>query len=601
MKLLACLLILTGSAGIFSAEAADPYPDQIKPLLRERCYACHGALKQKSGLRLDTVERILDGTTTEELLARISTTDLDERMPPEGEPVTPEQIAAVKKWIAAGTPKIAGEVGDDDPDAHWAFQKIERPLVPKSSFENPIDAFLEAKRVAKNLETQPEAERGILLRRVYIDLTGLPPTLEQLADDRPYEQIVDELLASPQHGERWARHWMDVWRYSDWYGLGAQLRNSQKHLWHWRDWIVESLNEDKGYDQMIHEMMAGDELAPTDPDTLRATGFLARNYFLFNRTTWLDDTIEHTGKAFLGLTLNCAKCHDHKYDPITHEDYYRFRAIFEPHQIRLDPVPGETNFEKNGLPRAFDDHIGAVTFLHKKGDPKNPDEAIKITPGVPVLFSKFESKPEPIDLPPFAWAPGSRESVQKDWLAAAEKKIPVAEKELAAARKKLAEAPPEPEPGSAPAKTDPFSLTDDFSKLNPKIWEVVGDGWKFEDGHAKQTKSTRDTEFLKTKQPIPRNFEARCRYTLTGGATYKSVTFRFDLGDDLKFTNYVYTSGHQAGKVQAAYSRDGNASYPAEGRKTRKFEVGETVEIRFAVRDRLVNVWINDEFSISYE
>ena len=109
---------------------------------------------------------------------------------------------------------------------------------------------------------------------------------------------------------------MDVWRYTDWYGLGDQLRNSQKHIWRWRDWIIESLNEDKGFDAMVLEMLAADELYPADRDRLRATGFLARNYYLFNRTTWLDSTIEHTGKAFLGLTLNCAKCHDHKYDPI---------------------------------------------------------------------------------------------------------------------------------------------------------------------------------------------------------------------------------------------------------------------------------------------
>ena len=123
------------------------------------------------------------------------------------------------------------------------------------------------------------------MRRLYLDLIGLPPTRAQLEDTRPWEVIVDELLKSPHHGERWARHWMDIWRYTDWYGLGAQLRNSQKHIWHWRDWIVESLNADKGYDRMIHEMLAADELAPTDLKALRATGFLARNYYLFNRTS----------------------------------------------------------------------------------------------------------------------------------------------------------------------------------------------------------------------------------------------------------------------------------------------------------------------------
>jgi hypothetical protein len=130
---------------------------------------------------------------------------------------------------------------------------------------------------------------------------------------------------------------MDVWRFSDWWGLGDQLRNSQLHMWHWRDWIIESLNSDRPYDEMIRQMLAADELDPEDFSDLRATGFLARNYFLFNRNQWMDETIEHVSKAFLGLTINCAKCHDHKFDPIKQTDYYKMRAIFEPYHVRLGP------------------------------------------------------------------------------------------------------------------------------------------------------------------------------------------------------------------------------------------------------------------------
>ena len=184
--------------------------------------------------------------------------------------------------------------------------------------------------------------------------------------------MVDRLLASQQYGERWGRHWMDVWRYSDWWGLGAEVRNSQKHIWHWRDWIIESLNADKGYDQMVREMLAADELYPNDLDRLRATGFLARQYFLFNRNTWLDETVEHTGKAFLGLTINCANCHDHKYDPISQIDYYRFRAFFEPYQVRTDQLPGEVDFEKDGIPRVFDCNLDAPTYRFVRGDEKRP-------------------------------------------------------------------------------------------------------------------------------------------------------------------------------------------------------------------------------------
>ncbi|HZK81630.1 MAG TPA: DUF1549 domain-containing protein, partial [Humisphaera sp.] len=193
-----------------------------------------------------------------------------------------------------------------DPKDHWAFQNPVRPVLAKSG--NPIDVLISTEWEKRGLKPQPPIERGLLLRRVYLDLVGLPPThAEQsafLADTSAdaYEKVVDRLLASPQYGERWGRHWMDIWRYSDWWGLGAEVRNSQKHMWHWRDWIVESLNANKGYDEMIREMLAADELYPTDSDKLRATGFLARQYFRFNRNTWLEETVEHTSKAFLGLT-----------------------------------------------------------------------------------------------------------------------------------------------------------------------------------------------------------------------------------------------------------------------------------------------------------
>ena len=136
---------------------------------------------------------------------------------------------------------------------------------------------------------------------------------------------------------------MDIWRYSDWYGRRGldDQRNSARHIWHWRDWIIESLNADKGYDRMIREMIAGDEIAPNDPDVLRATGFLARNYYRFNRNFWLQDTVEHIGFGVLGLTLKCARCHDHKYDPISQEEYYRLRAFFEPYDVRTDRIPGK--------------------------------------------------------------------------------------------------------------------------------------------------------------------------------------------------------------------------------------------------------------------
>lgn len=307
----ACVLFLFSCA----AHAAD-YVKDIKPILKARCYACHGALKQKADLRMDTAAAMRQGGDSGDilikdhalLLERVITTDLDERMPPEGEgsALNGEEVAKLKAWIEAGAPAPANEVPEADPRAHWAYQ------VPQSSGQT-MDALLAARLTAKQLKPQPPAPAELWLRRIHLDLCGLPPSAQDIEDflkdtSAPARQrVVDRLLASPQYGERWARHFMDIWRYCDWYGLGDQLRHSQKHLWHWRDWIVESLNADKGYDEMIVQMLAADELAPEDRDNLRATGFLARSYYLFNRTTWLDETIEHTCRAFLGVTMQCVK------------------------------------------------------------------------------------------------------------------------------------------------------------------------------------------------------------------------------------------------------------------------------------------------------
>jgi hypothetical protein len=277
----------------------------------------------------------------------------------------------------------------------------------------------------------------VLLRRVCLDLLGLPPTLQQqtefLADTRPgaYERLVERLLASPAYGERWGRHWMDVWRYSDWWGLGAEVRNSQKHIWHWRDWIVESLNADRGYDQMLREMLAADELYPDDLGRLRATGFLARAYFKFNRNTWLDDLVEHTAKGFLGLTLACARCHDHKYDPFAQRDYYRFRAFFEPYQLRTDMVPGETDLQKDGIPRAFDCDLDRPTYLFERGDEKRPRKDRPLKPGLPEALSFAPLHLRPVALPPLAHSPGLRPFVLANHLRAAERRIAVAREALA--------------------------------------------------------------------------------------------------------------------------------------------------------------------------
>jgi mono/diheme cytochrome c family protein len=607
--------VLWAWSGLLSKGGAVDYLHEIKPVLAERCQSCHGALKQKGGLRLDTAARLLEGGAdgaiviagkpdASRLLERLTTEDPHQRMPLEAAPLKPEQIDAIRAWILAGAPLPKEEKGEADPLGHWSFQRVERPAVPEvAGIGHPVDAFFAEKHRKKTLVPASEAERGLLLRRLYLDLVGLPPTAEQLRDPRPYETIVDELLASPHHGERWARHWMDVWRYTDWYGLGDQLRNSQKHLWHWRDWIVESLNDDTGYDRMITEMLAADELAPGDAKAIRATGFLARNYYLFNRTTWLDDTIEHTGKAFLGLTLNCAKCHDHKYDPIDQIDYYNLRALFEPHQVRLDPVPGEIDFEKDGIPRVFDDHPEAETLFQVRGEPSNPDKTIKITPAVPAVFASFAPAIEPVALPMGEWAPASRAYVRRDRLAAAEAKLALAREqhESALAEMKVAKNDRKERPAPVPNRSEAW-LLDEFDGPNPAQWELIGESWSHVEGRLLQTRPSREGAMLRSRAHHPANFELSCRFTTTGGGTYRSVTFRFDRDDAGRNENLVYTSAHSSGpKVQVAHTSSGNTTYPAEGMAARPIEVGKTYELRFAVREKLVNVWLDNELVVAYE
>ncbi len=313
------------------------------------------------------------------------------------------------------------------------LEVVKRPAVPvvKTTgwVRNPIDAFIAAEHEALGLAPRPSADRAVLLRRVYLDLVGLPPTpaelhafLEDAAPDA-YEKVVDRLLASPQYGERWGRHWMDVWRYSDWAGFGPQVRDSQPFIWHWRDWIVASLNADKGYDRMILEMLAGDELAPEDPQALAATGYLVRNYKLLSREKWLQDTVEHTFMAFQGMTIQCCRCHDHMYDPILQTEYFRARAVFEPHLVRTDRLPGEADLKKDGLVRAYDGKLDAPTYLFIRGDDRKPDKSKALAPGVPEALGGTFPKITPIPLPHDAVFPERREFVRVTVLDAARAEV----------------------------------------------------------------------------------------------------------------------------------------------------------------------------------
>lgn len=311
------------------------------------------------------------------------------------------------------------------------FEPVQRPELPSPPtmegfvVRNPIDRFLAASWAGSGLKPRPEAPREVLLRRVSLDLIGLVPTpAEQeafLADRSPdaYEQVVERLLSDPRHGERWARHWMDVWRYSDWAGWadGNQIRDSKPHIWRWRDWIVESLNADKPYDRMLMEMLAADELAPEDPEALRATGFLVRNYKMLSREQWLEDTVKHTSQALLGVTMGCAKCHDHMFDPISQREYFALRAVFEPHQVRTDRRPGELDPSRDGVVRVYD-ALPAPTWFFVRGDERHPLTNAPVEPGVPALLGG-RLEVNPVALPWTAAHPDGREFVIRETVSAA--------------------------------------------------------------------------------------------------------------------------------------------------------------------------------------
>lgn len=421
-----------------SATKVD-YLKDVKPIFVKRCQVCHGPLKQKAGLRLDAAQLLKQGGESgspiepghaeESLLIDHVTAASATRMPPkgEGEPLTADEIATLTTWINQGavTPE---ETPLPNPRDHWAFRPPHRPLVPQATIASaadglhPIDTFLSVQQTQQGITPRPLADRATQLRRVTLDLTGLIPsraTLREFLDDprddaAAYAAAVEKLLASPQYGERWGRHWMDIWRYADWAGYNAEVRESQPHIWHWRDWIIESLNHDKGYDRMILEMIAGDELAPDDADIVRATGYLVRNWYKFNRNVWLDATIEHTSKAFLGITLNCAKCHDHKYDPIDHAEYYRMRAFFEPHEIRTDRLPGQPDTAADGIPRVYDAQPEAKTYLFTRGNEAEPDKSKALDPAVPAVLGGPKLAIAPITLPLTGYQPGVRPFVREE-------------------------------------------------------------------------------------------------------------------------------------------------------------------------------------------
>ena len=338
----------------------------VLPIFETRCVECHGPTKQRARLRLDTVQGVQQGGASGQvvlagrsaespLIRHVAGIEDATRMPPKGEPLTDQQVAILRRWIdlETGSAPSAESASPRRNPLTWAFFPIQRPAVPeipdalRAWVRNPIDAFVLEKLRAHGLRPSPEADRRTLIRRVSLDLTGLPPTPEELdrflGDSSPdaFEKLVDGLLASPRYGERWARHWLDVVHYADSHGQDED--RPRPNAWPYRDYLIRSLNEDKPYDRFVREQVAGDVLYPDDPAAITATGFLAAGPWDESGLMGIsedsldrqvahyldrDDMVTTTMSTFAGLTVGCARCQDHKFDPITQSDYYALQAVF---------------------------------------------------------------------------------------------------------------------------------------------------------------------------------------------------------------------------------------------------------------------------------
>ncbi len=361
--------VLTGGwlrAAEPSASGIDFFEKRIRPLLADRCYQCHsaGAEKLKAGLRLDSRAGFLKGGDTGPaiipgngddslLLQAVRWKDDDLHMPPKKKLSDPE-IADLAAWVKLGAPwpdedhppavvaKREFKITDQD-RAHWAFQPLKKPAAAavknRAHVANPIDAFIVARLEAKGLAPNPPANSRALIRRVYYDLTGLPPSpgdVEAFVADtatRAWENLVDRLLASPHYGEKWGRHWLDLVRFAETNSYEAD--SPKPNAWRYRDYVIRAFNDDKPYDRFIREQLAGDELGDANADSIIATGYYRLGIWdkgppdkELARYDMLDDIVATTGQVFLGLTVDCARCHDHKIDPIAQRDYYSLLSFF---------------------------------------------------------------------------------------------------------------------------------------------------------------------------------------------------------------------------------------------------------------------------------
>ncbi len=355
------LVVFQSSSAEPTAEQIEFFENKIRPVLADHCYSCHSdkAEKVKGGLRLDSREALLKGGTSGAvitpgdpdaslLIKAVRYTDPEMQMPPKDKKLSDAQIATLEAWVKMGAPDPRDTTGPkpltDIAEArarHWAFQPVTKPALPavkkKRWVQTPVDIFVLAKLVEKQLDPSPAADRRTLIRRVSYDLTGLPPTPEEVEafvqDRQPdaYARLVDRLLASPHYGERWGRHWLDVARYADTKGyLPGGVERRYPFSFTYRDYVIRAFNEDKPYDEFLVEQIAADRLPMgEDKSALAALGFLTLGRrFLNNQNDIIDDRIDVVSRGTMGLTVSCARCHDHKFDPVPTRDYYALHGIF---------------------------------------------------------------------------------------------------------------------------------------------------------------------------------------------------------------------------------------------------------------------------------
>ena len=401
--LLACLTVgrtaepkREAPAKRFAPEELAFFEKQVAPILTAHCLNCHGAeAKVKGGLKLTSRAAVLEGgdsgpavdltKPSDSLLLKAINHADDLKMPPKGK-LPQNQIDALARWVKMGLPYPEGGASaarhgppqvDDKARNFWAFRPVVRPEVPKvkkpSWVRNPIDAFVLAKLEAAGLQPAPPADKAALLRRVHYSVTGLPPTPAEvdafLADDSPdaYEKVVDTLLASRHYGEHWGRHWLDLVRFAE--SNSFERDGTKANAWKYRDYVIRAFNEDKPYNEFVKEQIAGDELSPGETEAIIATGYYRLGIWddepadrELSHYDQLDDIVATTGQTFLGLTVNCARCHDHKIDPFPQRDYYRLLAFF--HGVR-DYGNGESQVPV-GTPEELRGQAGEVAEHQRK-------------------------------------------------------------------------------------------------------------------------------------------------------------------------------------------------------------------------------------------